>query len=133
MSFRMEGLEELREQLTRKMIEVSKQVDDASKKISQKIITDAHSRAVGTLKRSLKFNRASKGNRAKGFIVARITIRKGYQHAIPVELGHRLVFFGMETNKQVEPKPFIRPAIDANTQMSKNELIDAINRGLERR
>lgn len=55
----------------------------------------------------------------------------GVNYGHNVELGHRLVYFGKPTSKDVDEKPFLRPAADENKERVVSILVDALNRALE--
>ena len=52
--------------------------------------------------------------------------KNGGQYGVPLELGHRLVYFGNKTYRHVAAKPFLRPAADE----SKDAVRDILARGM---
>ena len=64
-------------------------------------------------------------------IFARVTFGKGGMHGVPLELGHRLYFFGKKTYKTVAEKPFLRPAADESKDEVIGIITDAMNEILQ--
>ncbi len=82
----------------------------------------------GKLRDNLKLTKA-KGTKSNPL---RITAKVGFTaktaHGVPLELGHRLIYFGKDTGLKVEGKPFLRPAADE----SKNEVEQAITQAIDK-
>jgi HK97 gp10 family phage protein len=64
-------------------------------------------------------------------IFASVQLSKEASHGIPVELGHRLFLFGRKTLRDIEERPFLRPAADESKNEVANIMIDAMNEILE--
>jgi len=71
---------------------------------------------TGTLSRSLKVIKPGKKKAKSGVIYARVTFGKDAAYGTPLELGHRLWFFGKKTYKHVQERPFLRPAADESKE-----------------
>lgn len=71
------------------------------------------------------------GGQKKHAYYAKVTFKKGGEHAIPLELGHKLVVHGKTVGK-VQAYPFLRPAADNSKQQVYQILIDEMNNQLER-
>jgi HK97 gp10 family phage protein len=71
---------------------------------------------TGTLSRSLKIIKPGKKKAKSGVIYARVTFGKDAAYGVPLELGHRLVYFRKKTYKRVEERPFLRPAADESKE-----------------
>lgn len=83
---------------------------------------------TGTLSRSLKVVKPGNKKAKSGVIFAKVTFGKDAAYAVPLELGHRLYFFGKKTLKDVPEKPFLRPAADE----SKQEVADIMAKGMNK-
>lgn len=60
-----------------------------------------------------------------------IGLAPGAAHGVPVELGHRLVYFGRKTLRHVAERPFLRPAADESKNAVATIMTEAINQALE--
>jgi len=86
----------------------------------------------GDLVNALKVKKPGKQKNKKAYkIFASLTFGKGGMHGVPLELGHRLYFFGKKTYKTVAEKPFLRPAADESKEEVANIMTDAMNKILE--
>ena len=82
----------------------------------------------GKLRDNLKLTKA-KGTKSNPYnITAKVGFSSKTAHGVPLELGHRLVYFGKQTDAKVEGKPFLRPAADE----SKNDVEQAITQALDK-
>lgn len=81
-----------------------------------------------TLSRSLKIIKPGKKKAKSGVIYARVTFGKDAAYGVPLELGHRLVYFGKKTYKKVNERPFLRPAADE----SKEDVADIMAAGMNK-
>ena len=57
--------------------------------------------------------------------------KDGGQYGVPLELGHRLVYFGNKTYRHVAEKPFLRPAADESKDAVRDILAKAMNEIIE--
>jgi len=86
----------------------------------------------GELVNALRVKKPGKQKNKKAYrIFASLTFGKGGMHGVPLELGHRLYFFGKKTYRSVAEKPFLRPAADESKEEVANILTDAMNKILE--
>jgi len=53
-------------------------------------------------------------------------------HGHLVESGHDMVLWGQETNRRVEPRPFMEPAADATLAQQKQAIEKAVQRGINK-
>ena len=83
---------------------------------------------AGTLSRSLKIIKPGKKKAKSGVIYARVTFGKDAAYGVPLELGHRLVYFGKKTYQHVNERPFLRPAADE----SKEDVADIMAAGMNK-
>jgi HK97 gp10 family phage protein len=130
--FEIEGLEEL-------IASFSKLGDDAIYKLSepsvkaaqivqQKAKSKIHNR-TGELYRGIKLKKPGKQKNKKAYrIFATVGLARSAMHGVPVELGHKLVYFGKKTNEKVEEKPFLRPAADESKEEVARIITDAMNK-----
>lgn len=86
---------------------------------------------TGTLSRSLKIIKPGKKKAKSGVIYARVTFGKDAAYGVPLELGHRLVFFGKKTYKKVNERPFLRPAADESKEEVANIMAAGMNKILD--
>lgn len=86
---------------------------------------------TGTLSRSLKIIKPGKKKAKSGVIYARVTFGKDASYGVPLELGHRLVYFGKKTYKKVNERPFLRPAADESKEEVANIMAAGMNKILD--
>ena len=86
---------------------------------------------TGNLARNLKVTKPSKKNTKSGLIVAKVGFKKGGSYGVPLELGHRLWYFGKKTNRDIEARPFLRPAADESKEETANIITGGMNKILD--
>ena len=86
---------------------------------------------TGTLSRSLKIIKPGKKKAKSGVIYARVTFGKDAAYGVPLELGHRFVYFGKKTYKKVNERPFLRPAADESKEEVANIMATGMNKILD--
>lgn len=86
---------------------------------------------TGTLSRSLKIIKPGKKKAKSGVVYARVTFGKDAAYGVPLELGHRLVYFGKKTYKKVNERPFLRPAADESKEEVANIMAAGMNKILD--
>lgn len=133
MNIVIEGLDELIRDLAafgdEALKEIEKEQEEAGdillKKAQEKVPVD-----TGRLKKSLY----TKKQKAKPYVLTSVLTWHNdvREYAAPVELGHRLVFFGKKTGKMVEARPFLRPATDESREKVFNTLISGMDKALKR-
>jgi HK97 gp10 family phage protein len=128
-NFEIDGLKELVAAFEKLGPDALKQIKPDVKKAGN-ILLDAIKQEVpvrtGKLKNSLHAKEPRKSNET---ISTTITWGDDVRdYAAPVELGHRLVYFGKKTWKSVAAKPFLRPGADK----SKEKVFKTIGDGLSR-
>lgn len=64
-------------------------------------------------------------------VFSKVGFSKKGMHGVPLELGHRLWYFGKKTNRDVEEKPFLRPAADESKDEVRDIIAGAMNKILE--
>jgi len=126
---KIEGLNELIEAFKKLGPDALKKIKPDVKK-SGEILLEAIKKEVpvrtGKLRDSLH---AKEPRKTKETISATITWGDDVRdYAAPVELGHRLVYFGKKTWKSVEAKPFLRPGADKSKKKVFDTLTDGMNR-----
>jgi HK97 gp10 family phage protein len=127
-----QGLDELMSDLERFGDRSMPYIKKASDKAAQIVLDKAVSlvpKDTGKLSTLLAVG-TQKVKYGKYFYAATVKVKKGAPYYIPLELGHRLVFFGQPTNTYIKPRPFLRPAADqskdAVVQSVINDLGEAI-------
>lgn len=86
---------------------------------------------TGELARSLKVTKPTKRSATATRVIAKVGFAKGGAHGVPLELGHRLWFMGRKTNRDVEERPFLRPAADESKEEVVGIMADGMNKILE--
>ena len=86
---------------------------------------------TGTLSKSLKVVKPGKKKAQSGVIYAKVTYGKDAYYGVPLELGHRLVYFGKKTYKKVNERPFLRPAADESKEEVANIMATGMNKILD--
>jgi len=87
---------------------------------------------TGELARSLKVSKASKKPKNKYKVISQVKIGKGGRHGIPLELGHRLVYFGHRTYTHIPEHPFLRPAADESKEEVTEIMTKAMNETIDK-
>ena len=75
-----------------------------------------------------------KKNHKRTQVFSKVTLKGGKdggQYGVPLELGHRLVYFGYKTYKHISPRPFLRPAADESADQVSEILIRGMTEILE--
>jgi HK97 gp10 family phage protein len=119
----------------------SKLPDDAIRKLSEPstegaAIVEERAKAKihdvsGDLAKSLKVRKPGKSGKNKYKIFATVGFTKKGMHGVPLELGHRLVFFGHKTFRYVSEKPFLRPAADESKGEVATIMSDAMGKVID--
>ena len=107
---------------------------DAANKAGEIVLEKARSKVpvrTGNLKGKLKLGKAKKSSKYPYRVFSKVTTEKGAAYMVPLELGHRLVYFGNPTDVTVEPRPFLRPAADESVDAVISEIAQGMNNALE--
>lgn len=134
--FKLEGINELIKAFADLPDEALEFVEKASYPAAEVVRTRAKGYLVnyndtGALSDSLKVNKPSKRRKYKYVVFSKVWFGKGGAHGVPLELGHRLIYFGRKTNKDVAPRPFLRPAADQSHGEVISYITSAMNRALD--
>lgn len=87
---------------------------------------------TGQLSIALKVTKPGRPRNKKAYrIFAKVGFGKGAQHGVPLELGHRLYFFGKKTYKHVSERPFLRPAADESKEDVASIMAAGMNKVLD--
>ena len=128
-----EGMEELVKAFDKLGDDAMQFLKEGTDKAAKMVLSKTKQKAPvddGDIEKSLTATKAKLGYKSKYRITASIKIGKGGMHAVPVELGHRLYSHGKDTGKQVEAKPFMRPAADEAKAEYVEIMKDAFNDAL---
>lgn len=98
--------------------------------VKEKAKTKIHD-VTGDLSKSLKVSKPSKKSKNKYIVMSRVQMGKGGKHGVPLELGHRLWYFGHKTLSDVAPHPFLRPAADESKEEVIGLIVDAMNKTID--
>ena len=129
----IEGLDELIEAFTavgeKAKPVIRKAVDVASIEVLAKVKSKAPV-LTGTLKANLKMGKATVSKKYPFRVNGKVTFSSKGSHAVPVELGHRIVINGKQVGT-VKEKPFMRPAADESEPYVIKTIVDAMNKALD--
>jgi HK97 gp10 family phage protein len=130
-SFKIEGLEELIESFVKLGEDAISELSEPSVKAAEVVLNRARQKihdVTGDLRSALKVTKPGKQENKKAFrTFAKVGFGRGAQHGVPLELGHRLVFFGKKTLHTVKERPFLRPAADESKDEVVQIMVDAMN------
>lgn len=136
--FEVEGLDELIKAFAELGTDAIYKLADPSVEAAELVLERAKSRIndkTGELENALEVKKP--GRQSKHLKKAyRIFAKVGFKprqgmHGVPLELGHRLYFMGKKTLKDVEPKPFLRPAADESKDEVANIMAAGMNKVLD--
>ena len=85
----------------------------------------------GHLKKSIELTKPTRGRDRKRTVTTTVGFGKGAAYGVPLELGHKLVFFGTPTGTYVKERPFLRSSADDKKQYVIDEHIRALNAALD--
>lgn len=131
----IEGLDELILACANLQEDAMKYIKDSSDKAGNVVLDRVKQKApvkTGNLKSKLKLGKAKVSSKYPYRVFSKVTTAKGAAYMVPLELGHQLVYFGQETNAQVKPKPFLRPAADESKDEVANIIAAAMNEALDK-
>lgn len=86
----------------------------------------------GLLRKSIKVKKPTKAKVKKSNITTTVGFDKGAAYGVPLELGHKIVFYGRAMGGRVKERPFLRSSADDKKQMVIDENIKAINETLNK-
>ena len=131
---KIEGLEDLIKEFSKLGEDAFDKLKPYSTQAAEVVLNRARGKIhdrTGNLSRSLKVTKPSKKNTQSGLIVAKIGFSKAGAYGVPLELGHRLWYFGKKTNRDVEARPFLRPAADESKEETTKIITDGMNKILD--
>ena len=105
---------------------------DAAQMVARRAKTLAPTGDTGNLKKNIKVSKPGAKNKKKFQLFSKVYLAKGGRHGVPVELGHRLVYFGQPTTKFIKAHPFLRPAADTSKEQVANMMQKAIDESLRK-
>lgn len=136
--FEVEGLEELIKSFAELGNDAIYKLADPSVEAAELVLKRAKSKIndrTGELENALvvkKPGRQSKHLKRAYRIFAKVGFRpRQGMHGVPLELGHRLYFFGKKTYKRVDERPFLRPAADESKEDVANIMAAGMNKVLD--
>ena len=127
----IEGLDELIEAFMKLPEDAMKYVKAGSDKAGNVVLAKAQAKVpikTRNLKGKLKLGKAKKSDKYPYRVFSKVTAAKGAAYMTPLELGHHLVFMGHDTDTDIAPRPFLRPAADE----SKDEVVSIITESLNK-
>jgi HK97 gp10 family phage protein len=128
------GLDELIKDFMKLPDDAIRFLEQASIDGGNKVLIDAKSRVpvdTGNLQRNLKLSKPGARRKRKTLVISRVSFSRKAAHAVPLELGHKMVIWGRKTDKHVRARPFLRPAADANKQYVVRVTEHALNRAID--
>lgn len=129
--FEIEGLDELIKAFSELGIDAVYKLSEPSVEAANVVLERARSNInnrTSELSRALKVTKPGRSNKKAYRIFAKVGFGKEAMYGVPLELGHRLWYFGKKTNKDVSEKPFLRPAADE----SKEEVADIMAKAMNK-
>lgn len=130
--FKIEGLEELIKSFASLGEDAIYKLSEPSVRAANVVLEKARSKThdiSGDLDLNLKVTKPGKQKNKKAYrIFAKVGFGKGAMYGVPLELGHRLVYFGKKTLKTVKERPFLRPAADESKDEVAQIMTDAMNK-----
>jgi hypothetical protein len=134
--FEVEGLDELMKAFSDLGTDAIYKLADPSVEAAELILNRAKSKIndqSGELENALEVKRPGRQRNKQAY---RIFAKVGFKprqgmHGVPLELGHRLYFFGKKTLKDVKPRPYLRPAADESKEEVANIMANGMNKVLE--
>ena len=130
----VEGLDELIEAFENLPDDALKYVKEGSLAAAQKVCERAKQLVPidsGDTQKRLYVKKPSASAKAKYKVLSTIAAKKGSAPLGPLELGHRLVYYGKQTDTHIEARPFLRPAADESKEVVVSEIADSMNKALE--
>ena len=133
--FSIEGLDELIQafaQLPDDAIhKLSAPSVDATEKVAERAKSKVRNR-TGDLANAITVKKPGKPRNKKAYqIFAKVSFKKEGMHGVPLELGHRLWYFGKKTNYDVPEKPFMRPAADESKEEVAKIMAEAMGKVID--
>lgn len=133
--FEVEGLEELIKAFADLGTDAIYRLADPSVEAAELVLERARGKIredTGQLKAALKVTKPGKPRNKKAYrIFAKVGFGKQAMYGVPLELGHRLWFFGKKTYKHVNERPFLRPAADESKEEVANIMAAGMNKILD--
>lgn len=137
-NFEIEGLNELIKAFAELGADALYKLSEPSVEAAEIVCERAKAKVndvTGELKNNIIVKKPGRSRNKKRYqIFAKVTLKGGQdggQHGVPLELGHRLVFFGKKTYKKVKEGPFLRPAADESKEDVANIMAKAMNKVLD--
>lgn len=131
---KIEGLDELIKEFSAlgegAVDKLSESTTEAAELVLQRAAYKINNR-TGTLEQALKVVKPSKSRKNKYSIFSKVSFGKDGFYGVHLELGHRLVYYGTKTNKDVPEKPFLRPAADESKEEVADIMAKAMNKILD--
>lgn len=139
-NFEIEGLDELIKAFSALGADALYKLSEPSVEAAQIVCNRAKAKInddTGNLKNNIIVKKPGRSrNKQKYQIFAKVTLKgsrygSGGQYGVPLELGHRLYFFGKKTNTEVKERPFLRPAADESKDEVANIMAAGMNKVLD--
>ena len=130
----IEGLDELIEAFMKLPEDAMQYVKDGSNEAGNVVLAKAQAKVpvkTGNLKGKLKLGKAKKSSKNPYQVFSKVTAGKGAAYMTPLELGHHLVFMGHDTDTDIEPRPFLRPAADESKDEVASIIAESLNKALD--
>ena len=129
----VEGLDELIKAFMDLGEESIPYLKDASNEAGQLVLNRTKQKVpvkTGNLRNKLKLGKSKKSSKYPYRVFSKVTVGKGAEYYVPLELGHKLVING-ETVGAIEGRPFLRPAADESKEDVVRIVAGAMNKALE--
>jgi HK97 gp10 family phage protein len=132
-SCEVQGLDELIKATRKISDKAMPALDIKSKEAAQVVLAKAQAKVpvdTGNLRSLLKVTRMGKKKSAETAFW-KVSFGKGGAYGIPLELGHRLVYMGHQTDTNVQARPFLRPAADESKAQVADMIVKTMDKLLE--
>ena len=134
LSMSVDGLDDLIERLKTFGDDAMPYVKETSDKAGRIVLNKAKELVnvdTGNLKKKIRQGKY-KVKTGKHLYTTNITVSKGANHYIPLELGHSMVIYGHWTGKRVDARPFLRPAADLKKSQVETLFANELNKALDK-
>ena len=133
--FSIEGLDELVQAFQQLPDDAIHRLSAPSVEAAEKVAERAKSKIrnrSGDLANAITVKKPGKPKNKKAYrIFAKVSFSKKGMHGVPLELGHRLWYFGKKTHYDVPEKPFMRPAADESKEYVAKIMAEAMGKVID--
>jgi hypothetical protein len=122
--YEIQGIDELKRALENMGNKADAIINDAANRAGETVLKNIQQRAPGNLKNGLELKKAKYG-------FCQVKLKKGFGYGVPVELGHRLFYYGHRTDTMIPERPYMRPGADASINDVEKIVADELDKILK--